>query len=124
MSTLTVIVGIALLALGLGGYVGTGATSATALIPAGFGVIYIILGIVAQRKPSARMHVMHLAALLSLAGIGGNVTAIVSVLRMLGGAEVAHPAAAFLRFIMAAICALHLIAAIRSFVLARVKPAT
>ncbi len=124
MSRLTVIVGIVLLALGIGGYFGTHAVSVTALIPAAFGVLYIILGMIGQRNPAARMHVMHFAAMLSLAGVGGNISAIVNLLRMAGGAEVAHPTAVILRVIMAAICAFHLIAAIRSFVLARVRPVT
>jgi hypothetical protein len=118
MSKLTVIIGVALVVLGVGGYLATGRNSATALIPAGFGLLYIILGVVGEQRPGARMHVMHVAALLSLIGIGGNVTAIAAVLRGDAGT------AAVLRTIMAGICALHLVLAIRSFVLARVRPAT
>jgi hypothetical protein len=62
--------GLALVAVGLAGYFGTGTKSLTALIPAGLGLALIALGALASRD-RLRMHVMHAAALLGLLGLVG-----------------------------------------------------
>ena len=67
MPIVTIVVGVALVALGLVGFYGTGATHYTALIPAGFGAVFFLLGLVAL-KASLRKHVMHAAAILGLLG--------------------------------------------------------
>ena len=43
MAKTTIIFGVLLVLLGLGSYFGTGRTSLTALIPAGFGLILLII---------------------------------------------------------------------------------
>ena len=53
--------------LGLAGFYGTGATHYTALIPAGFGALFLVLGLLAL-KASLRKHAMHVAAMLGLLG--------------------------------------------------------
>jgi membrane-bound ClpP family serine protease len=64
------------IAIGLFGYLTSETRSATALIPAGLGVAFVVLGVLA-RNDKLRMHVMHLAALLGLVGfVGGAVMAI------------------------------------------------
>ena len=70
MHHVTVVVGLILSAIGLFGYFNSasGNPSPTALIPAGFGVVLIVLGIVAHRA-SARMHAMHAAAAVALIGL-------------------------------------------------------
>lgn len=123
MSYLTIVIGSLLLVLGIAGFVLTGQTHITALIPAFFGLAYLLLGLIAFRKPSLRKHVMHVAALLSLLGIVGNISAIIAMPALLSGAEVARPAAVVTRFIMAILCAIHLIASIRSFLIVRLRPA-
>jgi hypothetical protein len=66
---ITIGVGVILVALGLFGYFGSASDtpSPTALIPAGFGAVLILLGIVAH-KPGARKHAMHAAAGVGLLG--------------------------------------------------------
>ncbi len=123
MSLLTTVVGLLLLFLGIAAYVLTDRTSVTALIPCVFGIAYLILGVLALRKPGIRKHLMHGAAALSLLGIAGNVPAIAALSDMLSGAEVARPAAVVARSLMALICAVHLIASVRSFLAARLRPA-
>ncbi len=69
MHHVTIATGVILCAIGLFGYFGSASDnpSPTALIPAGFGALFIVLGIVAH-KASARMHAMHAAAALGLIG--------------------------------------------------------
>jgi low temperature requirement protein LtrA len=69
MHHVTIATGVILCAIGLFGYFGSASESPspTALIPAGFGAVFIVLGIVAH-KASVRMHAMHAAAALGLIG--------------------------------------------------------
>ncbi|MFV0416720.1 MAG: hypothetical protein ACK5NG_10185 [Chthoniobacterales bacterium] len=121
MPKLTTLTGLLLIALGVGGYFGTGAHSVTALIPAFFGVIFVLLGLVATIKDSLRKHVMHVAALLSLIGFGGVFFRIYAKLPDLFAGRPVEPgnAALWLQVTFTAICLGFLIACIRSFVKAR-----
>ena len=73
MANITVAFGAALILLGVGAFVLTGATMdhITALIPAFFGLPLGLLGIVA-RKDHLRKHAMHAAVLLGLVGFVGR----------------------------------------------------
>jgi hypothetical protein len=80
MGLLTVSFGIYFIVLGLVGYL-PHRTSITALIPAFFGVAFVLLGLLA-RQDRLRMHVMHLAALLGLvAFIGAGVMVVMKLAR-------------------------------------------
>lgn len=118
MPGITIVFGVVLIALGLAGYFMTGRQSPTALIPAFAGILFLILGVVAQ-KPGARKHAMHAAAGLALLGFLGTVMGLVKFVRMLGGAEVERPAAVRSQAVMAVLCLVFLIMCIRSFVAAR-----
>lgn len=72
MPATTRLVGFLLVALGLIGYIATGRASITALIPAFFGTIFLILAMVA-RGESSRKHAMHAAIALALVGVLGVV---------------------------------------------------
>lgn len=88
MSKIAIGYGIALILLGLVGYFVPETKSPTALIPAAFGIVALLLGLLA-RKESLRKHVMHGAALLGLlAAVGGGMRGIPGLLRLLGGEEV------------------------------------
>ena len=65
MARVTVALAILLILLGLVGYFGTGRTSCTALIPAMFGLAFLILGVVAI-KDELRRHAIHVAAALAV----------------------------------------------------------
>lgn len=67
MPLLSIIFGLLLSVVGLIGFLGTGATHYTALIPCGLGVLLILSGLVA-RKEKLRPHAMHVAVLVSLVG--------------------------------------------------------
>ena len=58
MARLTILLGIALIILGLGGYFGTGRESATALIPVLFGLPLIVLGLLALRDAARKVGVL------------------------------------------------------------------
>ena len=86
MSTQTLYTGVALIVLGIGGYVASGAASVTALIPAFIGSVFVVLGLLG-RKESRRKHVMHAAMLLALLAIGGTFRGITGMLGWLGDAS-------------------------------------
>ena len=88
MPTTTRTLGIILILLGLIGYFGTGRTSVTALIPAFFGAVFIILALVA-RMEAARKHAMHVAVALALLALIGT---LVRLIPAIGAGELARPA--------------------------------
>ncbi len=119
MPRLAVVFGLLLIALGVGGYVFTGAASATALIPAFFGLPMAGLGALALWHEPLRMHAMHGAALLGILGVAGNAGAFAPAFRLLVGGQVERPAAVVLRVVMAVLCAVFTVLCVKSFVDAR-----
>lgn len=67
MPTTTRSFGVLLIVLGVASYAMTGRTSVTALIPAFFGVAFVILALVAKNE-AARKHAMHAAVAIGLIG--------------------------------------------------------
>lgn len=112
MTRLTMIAGVILIIVGIGGYFGTGRASVTALIPAGFGLLILLLGF-AARKEHIRKHAMHGAvglALLGILGSAGGVRHLAS-----GHVETRY----ILQTIMFLICGVYAILGGQSFVNAR-----
>ena len=70
MASTTIMFGVLLTVLGLIGYFLTGTTSVTALIPAFFGLILLVLGFLA-RSDAVRKHAIHAAAAVALLGCLG-----------------------------------------------------
>jgi hypothetical protein len=85
MAATTRLVGWVLAVLGIVSYVATGRTSITALIPAFFGVVFLVLAYVA-RNESARRHAMHAAMVVALVGIVGTGS------RLIGASDFTRPA--------------------------------
>jgi hypothetical protein len=119
MATTTLGFGAVMILLGIGGYLGTGAHSPTALIPAAIGVVLVVMGVLA-RRPGLRMHAMHGAALAGLIGFAGSVGGVVPFARMVAGQTIERPAAAIARTLMALLCLAFVALTVRSFVAARV----
>jgi hypothetical protein len=118
MSNLTLGLGLLLLLLGIVSFVGTGATHPTALIPACFGLVMIMLGWMA-RKENLRKHLMHGAILVALLGFLGSIGGLAHLPALLGGSQVERPGAVVAQSIMALLCAAFIVFAIRSFIQAR-----
>ncbi|MDZ7693296.1 MAG: hypothetical protein U5K69_19625 [Balneolaceae bacterium] len=118
MPKFTRIFGVILIILGLVSYFATGMVSNTALIPAFFGAVFLILGF-AAKKESILKHVMHGAAVLALLGLFGSGQGLINVFKMLGGSAVERPQAAISQAIMAICCIVFLVVAVRSFIKAR-----
>jgi hypothetical protein len=108
--------GIVLIILGVGGYFGTGQTSVTALIPAFFGLAFLILGWLA-RKDQLRKHAMHLAAVLGVLGVIGG--ALRPVRKLVAGESVEMTAPVLLQLTMIVLCAVFVGLCVRSFMAAR-----
>jgi hypothetical protein len=113
MASTTMIFGVLLTLLGLGGYFLTGTSSLTALIPALFGVLLVVLGMLA-RSESVRKHAMHAAAAVALVGCLG---ALFSLVRTPLGLR--SPVAVFSQAATVLLTGMFVALCIRSFVSAR-----
>ncbi|ROP34655.1 hypothetical protein [Pseudokineococcus lusitanus] len=117
MTTLTPVVGAALVVLGVLGYVLTGADSLTALIPAVVGVLMLAAAAVA-RSPRLHRHGIHAALLVALLGLLGSSMNVVRLPAVLTGTA-ERPAAVVVSTVMAVLLLVYLVAGVRSFAAAR-----
>lgn len=118
MASTTILFGVLLIVLGLAGWVGSGMESPTALIPSVFGLLLVIAGAVA-RNESRRKHAMHAAAMVGLLGFFGSVSGLLQLPALLGGEEVARPAAVWSKSAMAVLSAIFVGLCVKSFIAAR-----
>ena len=114
MPTTTRIVGLVLMILGIAGYWLTGRTSVTALIPAFFGVVFVILAYVA-RNEAARRHAMHAAVAIALLGLLGVLARAVP---SIADGQIARPAV-IAQLLTALIFAYYIYLGVQSFITAR-----
>jgi fucose 4-O-acetylase-like acetyltransferase len=119
VASTTILFGVLMILLGVGGYFVTGRQSLTALIPAIPGLIWVVLGVLA-RNERLRKHAMHVAAALSALGFIAMIRAIVTLVRwQTGGAEPERPAAVVSQAILGVLLLVFLILCVRSFIAAR-----
>jgi hypothetical protein len=118
MPAITFFVAVLLLAVGLGGFVASGAHAPTALIPAVLGGLLGVCAAVA-RNPKARMHAIHAAVLLALLGVLGSLRGVLQLPALLSGLVVARPLAVVAQSVTVVLCLGYLVVAIRSFIQAR-----
>ena len=119
MPKVTIAFGFILIFLATGFYVGTGSTSITAFIPAFFGLPMVITGVLAHRKRLLK-HAMHFAAIIGLLGfLGGAGMGLPKLFKIIGGGEVARPAAVYEQVIMGLLCGVFVVLCICSFISAR-----
>lgn len=116
MGRITIGIGLALIALGGGFYVGTGMKSITAMIPAFIGLPVAVLGgFGLSENENVRKHTAHVAVMLTLlgalAGLGRGIPGLFK--------EDSNKTAVMATLIMAAICILHVILSVRSFIAVR-----
>lgn len=120
MAKFSIALGIILILLGLISYLGISSESTTALIPAFLGIPILVLGWLALNEKYLK-HALHGAAVLMLLGFGGTVGGLIKFFRMLGGEVFERPSAITVQAIMAVLCLIFLIFAIKSFIDARRK---
>jgi hypothetical protein len=111
----SIVIGGLLIAVGLGGYFGTGTSSWTALIPAFVGAALALLGLVAL-KESLLKHAMHAAAAVGLLGFLAAAGRFVP--KALQGGDLREPAL-LCTGLMALLCAAFVGLCVNSFVQAR-----
>jgi RsiW-degrading membrane proteinase PrsW (M82 family) len=114
MPATTRYVGLLLMLIGIASYVLTGRTSITALIPAFFGVIFIVLAYIA-RNEAARRHAMHVAVALALVG------ALASLARAIPaamGGQLTRPAV-LAQIVTAVVMGFYVVLGVQSFIAAR-----
>lgn len=114
MPATTRLVGLLLIVLGIGSYMATGRTSVTALIPAFFGALFILLALVARRE-AARRHALHAAVALALIGL---VATLGRLLPAIGAGHLLRPAA-LSQLVMAVLLAFYVAKGVKSFIDAR-----
>jgi Ca2+/Na+ antiporter len=107
----TIGLGAALVALGVIVTIASGSGSATSLIPAFIGVVFLVLGLVARSRDGLRPHLMHGAAALALLAILGSLGSAIG-----RGAE---GWALFAQIATIVLCAVFLFFAVQSFRQAR-----
>ena len=115
MAKITIGLGLALIALGLGGYFGTGRESWTALIPAFLGLPLLILGCVALRE-RMRKHAMHVAGVIALLGFAGTVSGLTKLPVLLTGGLLDRPTAVTVQAVMAIVCFVFVLLSVWSFI--------
>lgn len=120
MAKLTIVFGILLVLVAAAGFVATGNSHPTALIPGGIGLLFVLFGALANTSdPKKRMLWMHISVTVALLVFLGLIPADINVYRLAHGADLPHPiaieekaAASFLALIYVLLC-------VRSFIMAR-----
>lgn len=118
MPKVTIGFAVIFIILGVVGYFATGMVSITALIPSFFGIVLLILGLLAQSE-SRRKLMMHIAVVIGVLGVGGTFTGLMKFPTYLSGGELARPEAVLTQAIMCLLSLLYVALCIKSFVDAR-----
>lgn len=120
MSKLTIGLGVLLILIAVAGFVATGSSHPTSLIPAGIGLLFCVFGVLAgSPDPKKRMLWMHIAVTVALLLFLGTIPADIAVLRLSRGADLPHPIAIEEKAAMSLLCLLFVLLCIRSFIEAR-----
>ncbi|MEI6598113.1 MAG: hypothetical protein WCL22_03635 [bacterium] len=117
MAPITLLFALAYILLGLGGFVLTGSTHKTALIPCAFGILFVLFGLLAF-KEKLRKHVMHAAVLIALLAFIGTARALSHLPELFNGTA-EKPASIITQSLNAGFSILYIILAVRSFIQAR-----
>ena len=120
MARLTILFGIILILLGVLTYMQTGSKFPTSLIPAYFGAMLGIFGMLARTADmKKRMLYMHIAVTVGLIGFLGTAKSIVDYVRMKGGVQYKLPLAVDEKAAMAVLLLVYVLLCVKSFIDAR-----
>lgn len=121
MAKITLFFAAVLIVLGVAVFVATGSHAPTALIPAYFGVVLGILGMLANTEDSKRrMLFMHIAVTIGLLGfIFPGIRAAGDILKLIHNQVVLRPVAMWEELAMAMLCLIFVLFCVRSFIAAR-----
>ena len=120
MAKVTIGLGTLLCVVASAGFIATGLSHPTALIPAAVGMIFCVFGMLASSpQPKKRMLWMHVAVTFALLCFLGTIRADVDVFRLAHGASFAHPVAIEEKAAMSLLCLLFVLLCVRSFIAAR-----
>jgi hypothetical protein len=120
VAKVTIGFGFALVLLGALGFVLTGSTHLTALIPCGIGTLLAVSGALAITNDAKRRMIwMHVAVTVGLLGFLGSFSRAIDEYIQAHGEPLAHPIAVEDQAAMAAICLVFVILCVRSFIAAR-----
>ncbi len=120
MAKVTIALGILLILTAAIGFVVTGSSHPTSLIPAAIGLLFILFGALANSdNPKKRMLWMHIAVTVALLMFLGTIPADIDVIRLSHGAYFAHPVAVEEKAAMSLLCLLFVLLCVRSFIAAR-----
>ena len=117
MPSTSILSGVLLILVGIIGFgfsLADGTTAPTALIPAAFGLLLVMLGLVAKSKENLRKHIMHAAVIVGLLGFlipAGR------LLLHLGDLKVSL--SVFSQVAMSVICLAFVVLCVKSFIDAR-----
>jgi hypothetical protein len=118
MQLITIGYGLILMAIGIIGYLASGGASATALIPAVFGVLALAFGFMALNE-KYRMHAMHGVVLIGILALLGSARGVPGALAVITGGEVERPQAAIAQGLMALLSLVFVVLCVNSFIQAR-----
>lgn len=120
MAKLTIVLGTLLMLIAILGFVYTGSSHPTALIPGAVGIVFAILGALANSDDAKkRMLWMHIAVTLALVMFLATIPADIDVIRLSHGTYFAHPIAVEEKAAMSLLCLLFVLLCVRSFIAAR-----
>jgi tetrahydromethanopterin S-methyltransferase subunit C len=117
MPSTSIACGTLLILIGILGYINgvmTDHASVTALIPAMFGIVLLLLGVFARKSEGMRKHLMHAAVIVALLGFIATAGRLVSKI-----GELTYSAAVVSQVSMALVCLLFVILGVKSFADAR-----
>ncbi len=120
MARLTIVFGILLVLVGVIGFVATGSSHPTSLIPAGVGLLFVLFGSLANTSdPKKRMLWMHIAVTVALLMFLGTIPADIGVFRLAHGVDVPHPIAVEEKAATSLLCLIFVLFCVQSFIAAR-----
>jgi len=120
MTKLTVVFGILLVLVALAGFVSTGSSHPTSLIPGGVGLLFVVFGLLANSEDAKkRMLWMHVAVTVALLMFLGTTPADLDVFRLAHGVSFPHPIAIEEKAATSLLCLIYVLLCVRSFIAAR-----